>query len=177
MAPLWCGSMTMPKSLWPNVLSTTGSNGSLVSSEMTLSNRGTHPATLDFTYTAAFGGGSGAARDHLPAGRQRVVPDAIHYLRQLGVPIPESGNRGGTLTVRFSGLNSESEGAVAVRTTRRVEGAPERLGLSGNFDRLSPTGLSLRTPPQRRRSEQPCGSQPGVPDQRRNHLEVDRHLR
>ena len=106
----------------PIVLSTSGPDGSVVSSELTLSNRGTREATLEFTYTAAIGGGSGTARDHLPAGRQRIVPDAIHHLRQLGVPIPESGNRGGTLTVRFSGLNSESEGAVSVRTTRRVAG-------------------------------------------------------
>ena len=106
----------------PMVLSTTESDGAAVSSELTLSNRGTQTATLEFTYTAAFGGGSGAATDHLPAGRQRILPDAIQYLKELGVPIPDSGSRGGTLTVRFSGLNSESEGAVTVRTTRRVDG-------------------------------------------------------
>ena len=106
----------------PIVLATTESNGAAVNSELTLSNRGTRPATLEFTYTAAIGGGSGAATDNLQAGRQRIVPDAIEYLRELGVPIPDSGDRGGSLSVRFSGLNSESEGAVAVRTIRTVDG-------------------------------------------------------
>lgn len=106
----------------PIVLATTESDGSAVNSELTLSNRGTWPATLEFTYTAAFGEGSGTATDNLPAGRQRIVPDAIEYLRELGVPIPDSGDRGGSLSVRFSGLNSESEGAVAVRTIRTVDG-------------------------------------------------------
>lgn len=106
----------------PIVLSIAESDGSSVSSELTLSNRGTQSATLDFIYTAAFGGGSGVARDHMPAGQQRVLPDAIQYLTELGVPIPDSGNRGGTLTVRFTGLNAESEGAVSVRTARTVDG-------------------------------------------------------
>ena len=106
----------------PMVLATTESGGAAVGSELTLSNRGTRPATLEFSYTAAFGEGSGAATDQLPAGRQRIVPDAVEYLRELGVPIPDSGNQGGSLSVRFSGLNSETEGAVAVRTTRTVDG-------------------------------------------------------
>jgi hypothetical protein len=106
----------------PLVVATTESDGAAVISELTLSNRGTQPATLEYTYTAAFGGGSGTATDPLPAGRQRIVPDAIDYLRELGVPIPNTGSRAGTLTVRFSGLNSESEGAVTVRTTRTADG-------------------------------------------------------
>ena len=108
--------------LVPMVLSTTQSDGATVSSELTLSNRGTQAARLEFTYRSAVGGGSGAATDDLPAGRQRIVSDAIDYLRELGVPIPDSGSRGGSLSVRFSGLNSESEGAVAVRTTRTFDG-------------------------------------------------------
>ena len=106
----------------PIVLSIAESDGSSVSSELTLSNRGTQSVTLDFIYTAAFGGGSGVARDHLPAGQQRILPDVIQTLTELGVPIPDSGNRGGTLTVRFTGLNAESEGAVSVRTARTVDG-------------------------------------------------------
>ena len=108
--------------LVPMVLAATESDGAAVNSELTLSNRGTQPATLEFTYTASFGGGSGAATDDLPAGRQRIVPDAIDYLRALGVPIPDSGSRGGRLSVRFSGLDSESEGTVTARTTRTVDG-------------------------------------------------------
>ncbi|MCY3757816.1 MAG: SBBP repeat-containing protein, partial [Acidobacteria bacterium] len=115
----------------PLVLATTESDGAAVSSELTLSNRGTQPATLEFTYTAAIGGGSGTATDDLPAGRQRIAPDAIDYLRELGVPIPDSGSRGGSLSVRFSGLNSESEGTVTVRTTRTVGGARSGWGYPG----------------------------------------------
>lgn len=106
----------------PLVVATTESDGAAVNSELTLSNRGTQPATLEFTYTASIGEGSGTATDNLPAGRQRVLPDAIDYLRELGVPIPDSGDRGGSLSVRFSGLNSESEGTVIVRTTRTEDG-------------------------------------------------------
>lgn len=106
----------------PLVLSSTESDGATVSSELTLSNRGTHSATLEFTYTAATGGGSGTATDVIPAGRQRILPDAIDYLKELGIPIPDSGSRRGSLSVRFSGLNSDSEGTVAVRTTRTDDG-------------------------------------------------------
>jgi hypothetical protein len=56
------------------------------------------------------------------------VPDAIAYLRSLGVPIPETGNRGGTLTVRFSGLSAPSARAITVRTTTAVAGG--RAGLA-----------------------------------------------
>ncbi|MCY3775347.1 MAG: SBBP repeat-containing protein, partial [Candidatus Aminicenantes bacterium] len=115
----------------PIVLSTTEADGSTVSSELTLSNRGARPATLEYTYTAAIGGGSGAATDHLPAGRQRILTDAIQYLKELGVPIPDSGSRGGTLAVRISGLGSETEGAVTVRTTRSVEGLRGGWAYSG----------------------------------------------
>ena len=122
----------------PIVLSTTESDGATVSSELTLSNRGTQPATLEFSYTAAIGGGSGTATGDLPAGQQRIVPDAIDYLKEQGVPIPDSGNRGGSLSVRFSGLNSESEGAVTVRTTRTVDGVRSgwaNPGVSTGFHR------------------------------------------
>lgn len=112
----------------PIVLSSAGQNNAFFTSELTLTNRGARDATLEFTYTAAFGGGRGRATDSLPAGRQRVVIDAITYLRSLGVPIPDSGDRGGTLAVRFSGLAAASEGAVTVRTTTAVNQG--RVGLA-----------------------------------------------
>ena len=112
----------------PIVLSIPGRNSSFFTSELTLVNRGATQATLDFTYKAAFGGGSGSAQDSLPGTHQRVIPDAINYLRELGIPIPTSGSLGGTLTVRFSGLHAPSEGAVSVRTTTPVDGG--RAGLA-----------------------------------------------
>ena len=101
----------------PIILSSSGENGSFFTSEMTLTNRGSKNVTLDYRYTAAFGGGSGVASDSLPAGQQRIIPDAIVYLKSLGVPIPDSGNRGGTLSVQSHNFVSRLDFAITVRTT------------------------------------------------------------
>ena len=103
--------------------------GSLFTSELTLTNRGNTKAAVNYTYTAAFGGGSGTAVDSLEAGRQRVIPDAIAYLTSLGVPI---GSRaaGGTLAVDFSNLSSPSDAAVTVRVATPVEEESGRAGLA-----------------------------------------------
>jgi hypothetical protein len=112
----------------PIVLSASGLNNSFFTSELTLTNRGAKDANVEFDYTAAFGGGSGKASDTLSAGRQRIVSDAIEYLRTLGIPIPDSGDRGGTLNVVFSNLVTYSDVAVTVRTTTKE---PEgRAGLA-----------------------------------------------
>ena len=109
----------------PVILSAAGRSNSLFTSELTLTNRGDGEVKLDYTYTADRGGGSGTASDVLPAGRQRVETDALTYLRGLGVPIPETGNRIGTLRVEAR-LGSEVE--AVVRTTTLV---PEgRAGLA-----------------------------------------------
>lgn len=98
----------------PIVLSAAGLNNSFFNSEMTLTNRASSDALISFTYTAAFGGGNGgSAYDILRAGQQRVISDAIIYLKSIGISIPDSGNRGGTLMVR----SSAPEVAVTVRTT------------------------------------------------------------
>lgn len=112
----------------PIVISAPGLAGSHYTSELSLTNRGTTNATVHFTYSAAFGGGSGTATDTLPAGRQRTVPDAIEYLISIGAPIPSSGGRGGVLRVDFSGLSSDDAGSATVRTTTAVSGG--RAGLS-----------------------------------------------
>ena len=115
----------------PIVLSSPGLSNSFFTSELTLTNRGSQTASLNFTYKAAFGGGSGSAQDTLAAGKQRILPDTINYLRELGIPIPDSGSRGGTLTIRFKGLNSSSEGAITVRTTTKVVGGRAGLAYPG----------------------------------------------
>ena len=116
------------RSLVPVVLSSSGAAGSFYTSELTLTNRGGTAATVTFRYTAAFGGGGGTAIDFLLPGEQKIVPDAIAYLRSLGVPIPDSGNRGGTLHVTFTGLSSPAAASVTVRTATAV---PEgRAGLA-----------------------------------------------
>jgi hypothetical protein len=115
----------------PIILSAAGANNSFFSSELTLTNRGAGPALLELTYTAAFGGGSGTTTDTLLAGQQIIQPDAIEYLRARGLPIPATGNRGGTLSVRFTGLGSASEAAVTVRTTSHVPGGRAGLAYMG----------------------------------------------
>ena len=101
----------------PVILSSAGRNQSLFTSELTLTNRGDQDVELDYSYRADRGGGSGTASDVLPAGRQRVESDALGYLISLGIPIPETGNRIGTLRVEVP-LGSEVE--AVVRTTTVV---------------------------------------------------------
>ena len=111
----------------PVILSAEGRNDAFFTSELTLTNRGRELATVDFTYTAHAGGGSGTVREHLEPGRQWIVPDAIEFLRERGLPIPATGNGIGTLRVASSRLGSSDLG-VTVRTTTEV---PEgRAGLA-----------------------------------------------
>ena len=112
--------------------------GSFFTSELTLTNRGTTTAAIRYTYTAAFGGGSGTAVDSLEPGRQRAIPDAIAYLTSLGVPIG-SGSAGGTLAMDFSNLSSPLDAAATVRVTTPVEEGSGRAGLA--FPGLGPEGL------------------------------------
>ncbi|MBM3803009.1 MAG: hypothetical protein FJW26_11970 [Acidimicrobiia bacterium] len=112
----------------PVILSSAGQNNSFFTSELTMTNRSSRDVTVELNYTAAFGGGSGRVTDTLLPGRQRIIPDAISYLRSLGMPIPDTGNQGGTLGVKFSGLNSPNEGTVTVRTGTAV--GRGRVGLA-----------------------------------------------
>ena len=123
----------------PIVLRTQGRTaGSFFTSELTLTNRGTTTTALHYTYTAAFGGGSGKAVDFLEAGGQRVILDAIAYLTALGIPIG-SGSAGGTLAVDFSNLSSLSDAAVTLRVATPVEEGHGRAGLA--YFGLNPDGL------------------------------------
>ena len=118
--------------------------GSFFTSEMTLTNRGSSTATIQYNYRPAFGRGSGKAVDSLEAGRQRVIPDAIAYLTELGFPIG-SGSAGGTLVVDFSNLSSPSDAAVTVRVTTPVQDGRAGLAIPGlNSDSLL-TGPSFIT--------------------------------
>ena len=111
----------------PVILSSAGRNNSFFTSELTLTNRGTVASPLTYTYTAHRGGGSGVANDILGPGEQRIIPNAIDYLRDRLVPIPGTGNRIGTLRVTL-GQFSSSQVGVTVRTTTKV---PEgRAGLA-----------------------------------------------
>ena len=109
----------------PVILSAAGQNQSFFTSELTLTNRGEREERLDYLYTAHIGGGSGRASEVLAPGVQKIETDALGHLRGLGIPIPEEGNRIGTLWVEVR-LGSEVE--AVVRTTTVV---PEgRAGLA-----------------------------------------------
>ena len=113
------------RSFVPVLLTAEGRRSSFFTSELTLTNRGTREARLDYAYRAHIGGGSGRASDTLAPGQQKIESDALGYLRRRGIPIPSSGNRIGTLAVEA--LASSGVG-VLVRTTTRV---PEgRAGLA-----------------------------------------------
>ena len=109
----------------PVILSAAGRSNSFFTSELTLTNRGDGEVKLDYTYTAHRGGGSGKTSDVLAPGRQKIETDALGYLRGLGIAIPETGNRIGTLRVEAR-LGSEVE-AVVRTTTAVVDG---RAGLA-----------------------------------------------
>ena len=109
----------------PVVLTATGRNNSFFTSELTLTNRGSEPAILNYTYTPHRGDRRYTATDMLGPLQQTIKSDAIAYLRGLDVPIPETGSQIGTLRVDVTG---SSEVAVVVRTTTAV---PEgRAGLA-----------------------------------------------
>ena len=112
----------------PVILTSAGRSNSFFTSELTLTNRGSEPAILHYTYTAFRGGGSGAATDRLAPRRQRIEPNAISYLKNLGVPIPDSGNRIGTLRVEISGSSGVS---VVTRTSTGVRAGRAGLSYSG----------------------------------------------
>ena len=101
----------------PVILSSAGQNQSFFTSELTLTNRGDEEVKLDYSYTAHRGGGSGKTSDVLAPGMQKIETDALTYLRDLGIAIPETGNRIGTLRVEVR-LGSEVE--AVVRTTTVV---------------------------------------------------------
>ena len=117
----------------PIVLDALGVGSSHYTSELTLTNRSLRDATIRLTYTGAagLGGGSGSATVTLPAGRQIIEPDALAYLRRLGVPMPANGNRGGTLKVGVRGVTSLSEVAATVRTTTAVSNGRAGLAYAG----------------------------------------------
>ena len=112
----------------PVILKSAGRNRSFYTSEMTLTNRWSEQARLKYTYTAHFGEGSGIASEVLGPGQQRVVPDAIAYLKTLGLPIHDSGNRLGTLKVEVEGV---ADVGVVIRTTTLVSDGRAGLAYPG----------------------------------------------
>ena len=116
----------------PIVLRSRGYAGSFFTSELTLTNRGTTTADIEYTFTTSPGGVKGTGVDFLEAGQQYLIPDAIAYLTtlaSLGVPTG-GGSVAGTLVVDFSNLSSTSDASATVRVSTLVDEGRGRAGLS-----------------------------------------------
>ena len=104
----------------PVIVSAPGIGGAFYESELTLANRSSRDATVELTYTAAFGGGGGKrGRRWRPEGNgllQTPLPISV----SLAFPFPNPAAAVGPCGVRFYGLPSPDEGAVFVRTTTAV---------------------------------------------------------
>ena len=118
----------LSRSFVPVLLAAEGLRGSFFTSELTLTNRESREVRLFYTYTAHDGGGSGTASDLLAPGEQRIEPDALDYLQGLGIPIPGTGNRIGTLAVEAVGTDGVG---VLVRTTTLVRAGRAGLAYPG----------------------------------------------
>ena len=95
-------------------------------SEVQLTNLGASSATVKLSYTGSIGSGAGYVIESVPAGQQAVYPEAISYLRSKGVPIPASGDQGGTLL-----LSSSAAGVHATVRTGADTVTPQPTGRSG----------------------------------------------
>lgn len=114
LTPLVPGDAGAAERIIPIVLTASG-----YSSELTLTNLTTAPLGLKLTYTAArqpgfSPDGSGSATMTLAAGEQRIAPDALAFLRSLGIPVPSGVNAGGSLHVEGpSGATADALAAGA----------------------------------------------------------------
>lgn len=124
---------TWADSTIPVVLSVAGAQNSFYTSEMTLTNRANSSTQFQFDYRSSMGGGNGNGGIMLGPREQRIVPDAIYFLRTaLSIPIPDTGNRLGTVSVRFTDgfpyLANPADAKVTIRTTTKT--ASGRAGLA-----------------------------------------------
>ena len=109
--PLLPGDSSPADRLVPIVLSASGYR-----TELTLANLTASSLPLALVYTAApqlNASGSGAGTVTLAPFEQRIEGDAMAFLRSLGIPIPASGNVGGSVTVRAAGGSASSLAAGA----------------------------------------------------------------
>jgi hypothetical protein len=124
-APAFTGG---PELLLPVVLDAPGVGGTHYTTELTLASKAGVPVTVLLQYTASAGSGSGFASVALAPGEQRVIPDAIGFLRSRALAIPADGSsQVGTLRVLFQGAASAGDVFVGGRTS--TPGAGGTFGL------------------------------------------------
>jgi hypothetical protein len=103
--------------LVPIVLDVYGANNSHYTTELTFTNMASSSLSVTLVYKAALGIGSGLVSLTLAAGQQLIVPDAIKYLRNQGLSIPNDGsNVGGALFVVPATSTDPSSWSVGART-------------------------------------------------------------
>ena len=101
----------------PVVVSLPGAAGTYWESDITITNSGAKDATVDLTYTATTGGGSGTVTAALPAGAQLSSPSAFELLSTLGLDLPSGVPRSGTIRAVFHNLASAHAAGISVRTS------------------------------------------------------------
>ena len=122
--------------LVPIILDNYGANNSHYTTELTLANLTASPLQLTLVYKAALGSGSGLVPLTLAAGQQQIVPNAISFLREQGLPIPgDATSAGGALYVVPPSSTNSGSFVVGARTS-----TPAPSG--GTFGLYYP-GLSL----------------------------------
>jgi PKD repeat protein len=117
----------------PVVLDVKGLGTSRYATEVTLANLGSAPLALTLAYSAIaqFGGGSGSVPLTLAAGEQRILPDAISFLRAGGLAIPGGDtNVAGSLLVKAPSGTSPD---VLVAGARTFTGSTLRPGTFGVY--------------------------------------------
>jgi hypothetical protein len=136
--PSLAGGTTL---LLPVVLDTPGAGGTHYTTELTLGSKATAPVAVVLQYTASAGSGSGFAGLTLAAGEQRIIPDAIAFLRAQGLAIPNDGSAQiGTLNAFFQGVSSPGDAFVGGRTS-----TPGAGGTFGLFYTASQTSTTTAT--------------------------------
>ncbi|HEX7614249.1 MAG TPA: PKD domain-containing protein [Thermoanaerobaculia bacterium] len=113
------GDATGADRLIPIVLSTAG-----YQSELTLTNFTSQPLALTLTYTGSpqlSAAGSGSVPLTLQPGEQKILPDSMAFLRNLGLPIP-AGSVGGSLLVKAPNDIPASSLAAGARTFTNAVG-------------------------------------------------------
>jgi FG-GAP-like repeat/FG-GAP repeat len=101
----------------PVLVSTPGEAGANYESDIAITNAGSSTTTLELTYTATTGGGSGTAVTTLPPGTQVSDPSAFHFLAGLGLDTGGPGPHIGTLRAQFEGLSSPHGAGISVRVS------------------------------------------------------------
>jgi hypothetical protein len=114
------GDATGADRLIPIVLTTAG-----YQSELTLTNFTSQPMALTLVYTGSpqlSAAGSGSVPLTLQPGEQKILPDSMTFLRNLGLPIPTSSSLGGSLLVKAPAGTPASLLAAGARTFTNAAG-------------------------------------------------------